>query len=702
MDKIAKKSFRTAYLLMIMICFIALPAFATETEEIEKPPVLTVTVPRTLAIGSDLEAAVENKEPDTYLHVWLEKEKEAGTYVSDNGFSSRVWAWDEASGTVCIQEKAFETPGNYRINMTQTRYGAGGYASSDTCTAEFAVTGNRPAAPTVVRPEGTIYYGDTVWFWVSAEGADAVSYKDDYDEGEYIVQNGTGLIPICANSSTEVSFRARINGIWSVSSEKYPINPEYRGYPEEISLTIPSKIKKGQDLTITNIALIDNADLYTFSVGFYDEAASTEFEIFAIDQIVYDQPFDFSDGKLTIPGYHFVEEGKYGVTVTAYRNSTMECLGEKDSIITVTKNQNLPAAPTVTLLTTGTNMVYGRTQFEVRTTNGADCIYTFISRKNDDGLEENPILTQTDPSKKKYTIEYTNTNSGNMIAYFAVRKDGVWSAASTPLEYTVEWDIEMQDLGEPVVTCPDETVIGNPFTVRWSPVEHAEWYEVTIYSLSHSPAWSSTVPAGEGTSETIDTSGFLGSGEYYVKVKAYASGYYPGEPDERSTIKVLDPALRINAKLDSITDGIAKIRLEGVCSDVLRIRINGDNTGVIPIGPEASCTTISIPVSNGTTEFQVANYGTSSLKWGAWSKPVVFRNGALKTLSLPGDLVRIETGAFEATGCEAVIIPDGCESIAAGAFKSCENLEYVSCPEATVIADNAFEGCSKNPEIHRR
>ena len=63
-------------------------------------------------------------------------------------------------------------------------------------------------------------------------------------------------------------------------------------------------------------------------------------------------------------------------------------------------------------------------------------------------------------------------------------------------------------------------------------------------------------------------------------------------------------------------------------------------------------------------------------------------------LKLPADLMEISAGAFQRGAFDCVLIPDGCTTIGAGAFKNCANLLYVRIPRsATSIAADAFEGC---------
>jgi len=63
------------------------------------------------------------------------------------------------------------------------------------------------------------------------------------------------------------------------------------------------------------------------------------------------------------------------------------------------------------------------------------------------------------------------------------------------------------------------------------------------------------------------------------------------------------------------------------------------------------------------------------------------------TMYLPEGVQEIEANAFEGVGCEAVIVPEGCETIGSRAFSDCENLIYVQLPGSLLsVAEDAFEG----------
>ena len=98
--------------------------------------------------------------------------------------------------------------------------------------------------------------------------------------------------------------------------------------------------------------------------------------------------------------------------------------------------------------------------------------------------------------------------------------------------------------------------------------------------------------------------------------------------------------------------------------------------------------TVNYPMDDDSwTENVRQDYG-GSLTW------MPCKIGDLIYTVLPVDLKAIEDEAFRGLALEAVIIPDGCESIGNYAFADCLNLIYVRIPTSvTSIADDAFDGC---------
>ena len=574
------------------------------------------------------------------------------------------------------------------------------YSPSAEAEYTLTVTGERPEAPEVTAPDDPFTAGETYWYGISAEGMTAAAVDEGEDEGLiYQAQNGSALIPITAPGwSSYRAFRGQINGYWSERTDEYrigggsdePEKPETEGPTVTIN---PTTIRRGENLWV-GVSPVDGAAEYAISFGLKDVEQSEEYGFNVTDQIMYDEPFDISDGGVLIQGCNLIQAGIYTITVTAY-DEAGEWLCETSVDVTAKENDDLPPAPTVELLTE-TNLLYGESRFRITTGGGADRVYVFISKKDDYGLEENPIELAIDPEETEYELTWRSLSVGAFEAYFAVSRDGIWSDAPEAVEFDVTAPYGNLAKGKSL-HYPAEAVIGDPLIISWDEM-NAERFEAEA-ELNNRKLWEDTWendPAQGSDSVTIETGEAGHSGPVYFGLWAYAPGYYCGFLYENNEIKLLDPNQKI-----TITEARAEptgnrvtLTLGNVTANRVRIRIDGRDAGIYGIGPNNGTATLRITVPDRDSAIQAANYDTDPTKWGVWSDPVTAESALpdpAKTLYLPEDLTKIEAGAFEGIDAEAVIIPDSCTEVGAGAFRNCLKLSYVSYKQGTLIDDSAFE-----------
>lgn len=173
--------------------------------------------------------------------------------------------------------------------------------------------------------------------------------------------------------------------------------------------------------------------------------------------------------------------------------------------------------------------------------------------------------------------------------------------------------------------------------------------------------------------ETLEMDGNI-SAAFDVSIKAYESD----SSDFVGDITTLNTAVPITVK---------NVTGEEVC--VVRLHKNANG--------ELSVARLTEPSSEATIPFESKLFS----KYALVTMGTPLDLSKLKTLKLPANLTRIEANSFEGGAFEAVIIPDGCTSIGAGAFKNCKNLIYVSYPGGIRIEDGAFEGCTIRKRVER-
>ena len=113
---------------------------------------------------------------------------------------------------------------------------------------------------------------------------------------------------------------------------------------------------------------------------------------------------------------------------------------------------------------------------------------------------------------------------------------------------------------------------------------------------------------------------------------------------------------------------------------------------------KSSKTSVVKPTDDGRLEAVAPGTATITATTFAGGKTAKFSVTVVKatTLNIPVGTKKIEMEAFMSAAAGSVVIPDGCESIGARAFKNCANMRKAEIPNSvTSIADDAFDGCAE-------
>lgn len=643
----------------------------------------TAIVPTSAAAGEPIKITIDEVTNADYYRAEI-----TGTTV--NYYANRRI---NQAGAYTIEEFGLDS-GEYKILLTAEAYFD--YAVSPATEYTLTVTGERPPVPTVTEPEGPFAAGSIAWYTLTGEGLTAVCRN--YSGDVYQAQNGTAMVPVEAYGwKRNFSFRGLYNGRWSHATDEFELTGQAETKPEVEGPTLtlnPETPLRGQNLRV-NVTPVEGATHYAFSFGLHLTYDEDEIHEDYMDQIIYDEPFEISDGGVTIQGCNLIQAGEYSVTVTAYSDLYGGTLCETTRHFTVGENPNIPAAPNVTLLTTE-NLLFGTSRFRIDIPDGgADRVYAFISRQDDYGLEENPIEKAIDPNATSYTFEWQSLKVGTYEAYFAISRNGTWSDSPEPLVFDVIATSEEKLCEGKKLNYPAEAEIGDTVTISWDAISEAEWFEA--YAEVNDDTLYDGKPAKGATSIDIDTTNAKNSGNLDFELWAYAPGYYRSSIYTDPEIMLLDPRLKITAMLTQALDSanIVTLHLTNVQANRIRVKIDGEVVGMYGLGPNDGTTDLTIMVPRRDSQIQVANYDTDPRKWGSWSDPVTANSVIVdptKILHLPEDLTRIEANAFEGIDAEAIVVPAGCEYIGDRAFANCPNLVYVSYPESATLAGDPFAG----------
>lgn len=643
----------------------------------------TAIVPTSAAAGEPINITIDEVTNTDYYRAEI-----TGTTV--NYYANRRI---NQAGAYTIEEFGLDS-GEYKILLTAEAYFD--YAASPATEYTLTVAGERPPVPTVTEPEGPFAAGSIAWYTLTGEGLTAVCRN--YSGDVYQAQNGTAMVPVEAYGwKRNFSFRGLYNGRWSHATDEFELTGQAETKPEVEGPTLtlnPETPLRGQNLRV-GVTPVEGATHYAFSFGLHLTYDEDEIHEDFMDQIIYDEPFEISDGGVTIQGCNLIQAGEYSVTVTAYSDLYGGTLCETTRHFTVGENPNIPAAPNVTLLTTE-NLLFGTSRFRIDIPDGgADRVYAFISRQDDYGLEENPIEKAIDPNATSDTFEWQSLKVGTYEAYFAISRNGTWSDSPEPLVFDVKTTSE-EDLCEgKKLNYPAEAEIGDTVTISWDAISEAEWFEA--YAEVNDDTLYDGKPAKGATSIDIDTTNAKNSGNLDFELWAYAPGYYRSSIYTDPEIMLLDPRLKITAMLTQALDSanIVTLHLTNVQANRIRVKIDGEVVGMYGLGPNDGTADLTIMVPRRDSQIQVANYDTDPRKWGTWSDPVTANSVIVdptKILYLPEDLTRIEANAFEGIDAEAIVVPAGCEYIGDRAFANCPNLVYVSYPESATLAGDPFVG----------
>lgn len=592
------------------------------------------------------------------------------------------------TGKVTVAPRGLDK-GTYRVLITAR---GEGYGESEEAVYPLEVTGERPAAPVVIAPEGMLKMYDRAWFTVQADNMTA-AVLDGYGAEVYQAQEGSARIPVTANNWSAYRFRGLIGGAWSELSEPVKLDITPWVQPDQVpgpEVTMQPSLSRGSSLTV-KVGPVDGADDYSFGLVKYPTGWSPDSqdewnEYNYAEQIIYEEVFDIADGGFTIDGCFLMETGMYGISVNAAGNGFDYYLCHTTKYLEVTENGDLPAAPTVTLEGDADGqLLFGTTTFLVNTGGGADRVYGYINREEDSGIDGNPVIIEADASEKNCVYEWENTRTGNFTAVFSVSRNGVWSDTSAPIAFTVlaeDWNEERI-----LVTDVAEAEIGDSIHVSWEPLE-ADW--IYAYADINGQMLYEKELDGSAASFMVDTSGAENGGRLFLQAEARAAGRYRMYMDADKDVILLDPALKIGAEATAYDPetGMLTLRLTNATADRLRIRMDGEEERMYGNVNASGTFTLTLPVESMKTKVQIANYDTDEKHWGSWSAPVAGCQAVVpedRTLRLPAGLTVIGAEAFAGGDFEAVIIPDGCIRVEDGAFLNCARLMLVSYPKGMAL-----------------
>lgn len=513
------------------------------------------------------------------------------------------------------------------------------YESGEDKTFRFTVEGVRPGAPALDIPE-SYTVGAIVPIRISAENMDAAALEKYWGDYEiYHAENGTAMIPYLA-SAVKVAFRARVNGLWSEKTEEVclPSQEEFYGGQPGPELTMADRIALGEDLPV-QVGPVPGAGWYAYNVSWHDPEEDEWTDI------IYEKYIDAGSGSLTIPSAELSLPGDYRITVNVYLADdycTYLC-ATTEELTVYTDGQQDPAP--VASVQKDNWLVGEDILFSVSQPAGADTLRAVIYYDSEDWSWLEDTRTVEFPADGILRLNFED--DGSYRAIFATRRNGTWSEFSAPVTFTVE--APMEDLPGVRIQAPAEAVIGEGLRISWTSAEGAEQYELYLSRYDSTGDVFHIVLGSDVTEYTLDTGDLSGltGGIYNVGILTRAVGFSSGWGSGK--ISMLDPAIRPAVSQVSADGGQAVIRVTGIVSERLRLRINGKDAGYLSADPGQSTRDYRLPMTSDPMMVSVANYGSNPAAWSAWSAPVSVSSAVTlypDSIVLPEELTVIEKEAF--------------------------------------------------------
>ena len=447
-----KKGLLLFALVICMVCAALVAGVLADDPEL--PEIILVS--DSIEVGTPLMGTLTKVEPETEQYFTVHKCYDDGSseYVSSH------WIRLTGEEQILVPAEYADEPGKFRVETYINSVGE--------IFAEYTVTGNQPEAPAVTASATEIPKEHEVEFIITASGMTDARYRIFREDSLY-PSSGRVYGNINNNSikwkwtfyqegEYEIEFQAKINGVWSVPSERLPVRSYSLGQidtPDEHYATVPETLKAGQELTVL-LKEVPHADYYDLNIYREDNGNLVESTFVRAPGAVCAAPVGLNAGNYMLriscrgKGYTESESAGYPIAVTGVRPSTslVTSLVSKKTL-TVTKGPH----ETVWFTASATNLEACRIKGQ-----WLDQSYLIPA--------ENGVATI--PAELDWDAEFT----GSLYA----RINGCWTSAITvKITGTTGSDTSLK------LTLPKSVQLGKKLTFTTELWDKAEYY---TYSLS--------------------------------------------------------------------------------------------------------------------------------------------------------------------------------------------------------------------------
>ena len=463
-------------------------------------------------------------------------------------------------------------PGEYLVTV---------YAAADdyldSASTQFTMTvidAERPAAPVVTMTPGPYSDGNPVTFLLDRNYGEMRIYREmngeDWgytNESVYGSQVSLWLEP----GEWTLRFQYKENGIWSELSqpvsltvEEAPAAPEpvVESYPEEVHLF----------------------DSFTVVMTPQENVQSYYADLYQIDDTGKWTWRGEGDGETAIQVGYWADNstpGNYVMRIIpnaeGYNNEGIYY----DLYLTVLEERSddeRPAAPVLTL--TQQNITSGDSfGYELDRSYGK-----FRLHREKDGQD----YGYNEWDEAGNYLGNFNYAAGEWTVYGQYQEDGVWSAKSQPLTFTVT---QTSMLPVPIVeNYPTEVHLFDTITIVLTPQEEVERYSVTLYQAEgNSWYWRGNIRAEGPTIEFGAWSNDPTPGSYFLRIVSEAEGFDNRNRYIDVALTVLPPAESADARVFTLPGSLERIEAEAFEGSIATMFVIPEHCTAIESRAFANC-----------------------------------------------------------------------------------------------------------------
>ena len=582
------------------------------------------------------------------------------------------------------------------------------YDESEKYTGTFTVTGERPAVPATMLSATSVYEGEKVTFSARCAGLEALAFGTDYDGDTYMASGNRAVVVFRPSYTRDYTCCARVNGRWTENfyTGVITVHDQGNAYLSDIEPHLANRvITVGEPFTFS----VDvDPRTEVFAVGIVQVEEDNMGDYRALRVVEYEMIVDVVNGSVTIPGDRFTSPGFYRLNFNAYAEGLYSAYTEGYEVEAQAAQASINMSVS---LNTGTAFTAYQDLPVTISAPGCSRAALKVYYKQ---------LMQDEWMSVLYYDDSISVNNGSATVTLACLEPGYYTFRAMGFDgthwscWSAEQSLNVNYSEEPIgslriISCPEEVVSGEAFTVSWSACPNAQKYEVSYRVSDGALQGEVTVPATQtSASLTITRNAQQVQPMYdgYIMIRPIATGYDSTWAETKS-FRLLDsgrPAVTASKTGIGRNESV-RLTVSGIRANDLRVKINGVEKGKMNFNTVNDRGTISLSFSReGTYQVQISVRYNPAIYyegiWSNWSTPVnltVSGRAGAPDLVLPDDLKTIEREAFMGIDSTWVLIPDGCSAVADRAFADCPNLLAVTIPDTvTSIAGDPFEGCDSS------